>query len=164
MTEKQYRLNKWGTRLLKNNRPLFDWANESDDIVELLNEQEELIKRLKIIREEQTETILKQKRKIKELTAQLQIDDVCIKCKHHYLINYPESSKYDISKCKKEHEECSKEDIRFCEDFELKSDVGMTTKDCFHCYYAQSNEDGIHCYRKTRTKVKGTDTCEYYKK
>ena len=38
MTEKQYRLNKWGTRLLKNNRPLFDWANESDDIVDLLNE------------------------------------------------------------------------------------------------------------------------------
>ena len=32
-----------------------------------LNEQEELIKRLKQIREEQTETILKQKRKIKEL-------------------------------------------------------------------------------------------------
>lgn len=38
MTEKQYRLNKWGTRLLKNNRPLFDWANESDEIVDLLNE------------------------------------------------------------------------------------------------------------------------------
>ena len=43
-------------------------------------------------------------------------------------------------------------------------DDGMTTKDCFHCYYAQSNEDGLHCYRKTRTKVKGTDTCEHYKK
>lgn len=38
----------------------------------------------------------------------------------------------------------------------------MTTKDCFHCYYAQSNEDGLHCYRETRTKVKGTDTCEHY--
>lgn len=37
MTEKQYRLNKWGTRLLKNNRPLFDWTNESDKIVDLLN-------------------------------------------------------------------------------------------------------------------------------
>lgn len=46
MTEKQYRLNKWGTKLLKNNRPLFDWANESDDIVDLLNEQEERIKEL----------------------------------------------------------------------------------------------------------------------
>ena len=36
-------------------------------ICDKLNEQEELIKRLKTIREEQTETILKQKRKIKEL-------------------------------------------------------------------------------------------------
>ena len=63
------------------------------------------------------------KRKINELTAQLKTDegdDICIKCKHHYLINYPESSKYYISKCEKEHEECSKEYIRFCEDFELE--------------------------------------------
>ena len=37
MIEKQYRLNKWGTRLLKNNRPLFDWTNEADEIVDLLN-------------------------------------------------------------------------------------------------------------------------------
>ena len=36
-------------------------------VCDLLNEKEELIKRLKTIREEQTETILKQKRKIKEL-------------------------------------------------------------------------------------------------
>ena len=97
-------------------------------IGDLLNEQEETIQRLKTIREEQIQTILKQKRKIKELTAQLQTDeedDICIKCKHHYLINYPKSSKYYISKCKKEHEECSKEYIRFCEDFEfeLEGDV-----------------------------------------
>ena len=95
------------------------------EVIDKLNEQEELINRLKQIREEQIETILKQKRKIKELTAQLKTDDeddICIKCKHHYLINYPESSKYYISKCKKEHEECSKEDIRFCEDFELKEE------------------------------------------
>ena len=38
MSEKQYRLNKWGTRLLRNNRPLFDWTNEGDYIVDLLNE------------------------------------------------------------------------------------------------------------------------------
>lgn len=37
MTDKQYRLNKWGTRLLKNDRPLFDWVNEGDKIVDLLN-------------------------------------------------------------------------------------------------------------------------------
>lgn len=38
------------------------------------------------------------------------------------------------------------------------------TNDCFHCAYAQSNEDGIHCYLNVRKKVKGTDTCEYYKR
>lgn len=94
-------------------------------VVDRLNEQEELIKRLKTIREEQTETILKQKRKIKKLTTQLQTEEeesVCTKCKHHHLIKYPESSKYYISKCKKEHEECSKKDIRYCKDFELKGD------------------------------------------
>ena len=48
MSEKQYRLNKWGTKLLKNNRPLLDWANESDDIVDLLNEQYNEIQRCKL--------------------------------------------------------------------------------------------------------------------
>ena len=45
----------------------------------------------------------------------------------------------------------------------LDDDV-MTTKDCFNCVYAQSNEDGINCYRETKKRVKGTDICEYYKK
>lgn len=41
--------------------------NTIDELINRLNEQEELIKRLKTIREEQTETILKQKRKMQEL-------------------------------------------------------------------------------------------------
>lgn len=47
-------------------------------VVNLLNENEqlkELIKRLKTIREEQTETILKQKRKILELEGMGDSDD-----------------------------------------------------------------------------------------
>ena len=40
---------------------------QAQKVCDLLNEQEELIKRLKTIREEQTETILKQKRKMQEL-------------------------------------------------------------------------------------------------
>ena len=52
MSEKQYRLNKWGTRLLRNNRPLFDWTNEGDYIVDLLNElsdeNEQLKQQLKL--------------------------------------------------------------------------------------------------------------------
>ena len=49
MTEKEYRLNKWGTKLLKNNRPLFDWTNESDEIVDLLNslnDENEMLKQI----------------------------------------------------------------------------------------------------------------------
>ena len=46
MTEKPYRLNKWSTKLLKNNKPLFDWANEGDNIVDLLNTQHETIQNL----------------------------------------------------------------------------------------------------------------------
>ena len=136
MTEKQFHLKiKWKNRekteayeivLYDGGQPLCELISVDDArlVRAVLNEQYALIKRLKTIREEQIQTILKQKRKIKELTAQLKTDeeDVCIKCKHHYLINYPESSKYYISKCKKEHEECSKEDIRFCEDFELKEE------------------------------------------
>ena len=71
------------------------------------------------------EIIDNQRRKIRELKAQLQIDDesVCIKCKHHYLIKHPlELREFYISKCIKEHDECSKEDIRYCEDFELTGD------------------------------------------
>ena len=41
--------------------------NTIDELINRLNGQEELIKRLKTTREEQTETILKQKRKMQEL-------------------------------------------------------------------------------------------------
>lgn len=64
MTEKQYRLNKWGTKLLKNNRPFFDWANESDDIVDLLNEQDE---RIREIEKENQEL----KKKVESMTKEL---------------------------------------------------------------------------------------------
>lgn len=43
-------------------------------------------------------------------------DDVCGICKHEYLVP---SGDYFIGKCKKGHKECSKEDIKYCEDFEL---------------------------------------------
>ena len=46
----------------ENDKPL-----TTKEVWEILNGQEELIKRLKTIREEQTETILKQKRKMQEL-------------------------------------------------------------------------------------------------
>lgn len=67
MTEKQYRLNKWGTRLLKNNRPLFDWTNEADDIVDFLNslnEENEQLKQQNILLMQQVDKL---QRYIKEL-------------------------------------------------------------------------------------------------
>lgn len=75
MTEKQYRLNKWGTKLLKNNRPLFDWANESDDIVDLLNEQGEEIKSLKL----ENQLLLEEMKEIRDkLSIYLEIKGVDI--------------------------------------------------------------------------------------
>ena len=44
-------------------------------------------------------------------------DDVCDICKHEYLVP---SGNYFIGKCEKGHEECSTEDIEYCEDFNLK--------------------------------------------
>lgn len=54
-----------------------------------------------------------------QLKQQLLCDSegVCDICNHEYLIP---SSKYFIAKCLKGHEECSKEDIKYCEDFELR--------------------------------------------
>lgn len=93
---------------------------------------------------------------------------------HYYQENGFASTEYviktfkDLKKAKSYAKFMNKEDkdaMYFVYEREFDDgDVEMTTKDCFHCYYAQSNEDGIHCYRKTRTKVKGTDTCEHYKK
>lgn len=75
MTEKQYRLNKWGTKLLKNNRPLFDWANESDDIVDLLNEQGEEIRSLKL----ENQLLLEEMKEIRDkLSIYLKIKGVDI--------------------------------------------------------------------------------------
>lgn len=44
-------------------------------------------------------------------------DDVCGICKHEYLAP---NGDYFIGECEKGHEECSKEDIKYCEDFKLK--------------------------------------------
>ena len=55
-----------------------------------------------------------------KLKAQLYCDSnegVCSICKHHYL---EKGNIFDISKCEKEHEECSKENLRHCKDFKLK--------------------------------------------
>ena len=55
-----------------------------------------------------------------QLKAQLYCDSdegVCRICKHHYV---EKGNIFYISKCEKGHEECSKEDLRHCKDFEIK--------------------------------------------
>ena len=54
-----------------------------------------------------------------QLKAQLYTDDegVCNICKHQYLVG--DNNGYYIAKCKKGHEECSKENVKHCEDFEI---------------------------------------------
>lgn len=49
-------------------------------------------------------------------------DGVCLICNNHYLVKGKTYDKYYISKCKKEHDECSTEILRYCKDFELKGD------------------------------------------
>ncbi len=56
-----------------------------------------------------------------QLKAQLLYDGdgVCNICNHQYLV---ETGKYYVAKCEKEHEECSKVDLQYCEDFKLARD------------------------------------------
>ena len=49
-------------------------------------------------------------------------ESVCILCKHMYTVKKSSSRMkgYHIAKCEKGHEKCSKEDVRYCKDFEFK--------------------------------------------
>ena len=43
--------------------------------------------------------------------------DVCDICKHQYLVK---SENYYIAKCEKGHDECSKDYLKYCKDFDIK--------------------------------------------
>ena len=62
------------------------------------------------------------KQQMKKLESQLYCpyDSICIQCNNEYLVRKKE---YYVSKCKKGHEQCSKVDVKYCDDFELKGDV-----------------------------------------
>ena len=68
MSRYQFNVNNFS---IEKDERFFAYVNiiNANQIVKLLNEQEETIERLKTIREEQIEVILKQKEKIKELEA-----------------------------------------------------------------------------------------------
>lgn len=96
MTEYQYNVNK---NTIEQDGKFIAYLNSFDayKIIKLLNE---------LVEENQI------------LKAQLfcDIDEgVCSICKHQYLV---ESGEYYIAKCEKEHSECSKVSLKYCEDFE----------------------------------------------
>lgn len=59
--------------------------------------------------------LVKENQKLK--TQLLHGDGVCDICKYEYLVK---TGEHYVSKCKKGHDECSKIDLAFCEDFEVK--------------------------------------------
>ena len=64
--------------------------------------------------------LLMMKEENEQLKAQLKKgEDVCSICKHQYLTKR-DTDKYYIAKCKKEHIECSKGTVNYCEDFKFK--------------------------------------------
>lgn len=65
---------------------------------------------------EKVNRIVKEKEQLKQQLL-YDGDSVCDICKHEYLTP---SGDYFISNCRKGHEECSKEDLRYCKDFEVK--------------------------------------------
>ena len=92
------------------------------EVVDLLNEQEELIKRLKQIRDEQIETILKLKRKIQELEKEIRTLKItyakCRDCQHANMYT-PEFAFLVIDpKCELDVKPINS-DTNACEDFEL---------------------------------------------
>ena len=54
-----------------------------------------------------------------QLKAQLYcpFDSICTQCDNEYLV---QKEYYYVSKCKKGHEQCSKVDVKYCDDFEVK--------------------------------------------
>ena len=93
-----------GTLIDMETRDTYDYVSE---VCPVLNKQEERIRELE--------------NENKQLKAQLEKGgDVCSICKYEYLVA---STEYYIAQCKKGHDECSKGDVDYCKDFELKGDV-----------------------------------------
>lgn len=119
MTEKRFTLHiVWfnyekteGEATLKNNgQPLLE------------SECVEDMRRLKDLLNELNDENEQLKQQIKKLESQLYCpyDSICINCVNEYLV---QKDKYYVSKCKKGHEQCSRTDVKYCDDFELKGDV-----------------------------------------
>ena len=94
--------------------------NELNDECDFLETENESLEDTAIRYVELYHKSLKENERLK---SQLYCDSdegVCIICNHHYLEKGKTYEKYYILKCKKGHEECSKMDLKYCDDFELK--------------------------------------------
>ena len=142
MTEKRFTMdnpNDWGFPITDNktgtvyNCNSNIWMKELVGVLNALNDENEQLKseniqltvdnkELKCTNNELYQENEQLKQQIKKLEAQLyKVEDgVCDICNNMYLV---QQGRYFVSKCKKGHDECSKMDLDYCDDFELKGDV-----------------------------------------
>ena len=50
-------------------------------------------------------------------------EGICNICKYFYLEVHKDMPQYYIGKCEKGHEKASKEDVKYCDDFDLKKEL-----------------------------------------
>ena len=106
MTEnKRFIIDDVGTLIDIQTRNTYDYVSDVCPLLNELNDENEQLKQ-----------------QIKKLESQLYCpyDSICINCVNEYLV---QKDKYYVSKCKKGHEQCSRTDVKYCDDFELKGDV-----------------------------------------
>jgi len=98
-----------------------EWLTDKE-VVELLNELHNKYIDEYTLRETLQLDLQRVEEENKELKAQLYCDDdsVCNICKHQQLIPDKVMQGFYTAKCEKGHKECSKEDLRHCNDFKLK--------------------------------------------
>ena len=141
MTENK-RFTSWGNRIKRNGTLLnieFKTKLDAKLCCKLLNQmdkdQKEYIDKLDEIfkwhKEHYGKSILDERLEFKsdcekeneQLKAQLKKgENVCDICKYQYLTKR-DTDEYYIAKCKKEHIECSKGNVNYCEDFECKDET-----------------------------------------
>ena len=92
-----------------------------DEVVNLLNKQDDEIKRLEEVSKKLRKKNTLLEKENEQLKAQLYCEDedgVCHICKYRYLIS--DGNSYYIAKCQKGYEECSMSGRKYCDDFNLK--------------------------------------------
>lgn len=123
MTEKRFNL--VGSYLYDDDECVshFDDLKHREEIVNLLNELSDENEQLKHDATVLISSNSDYRKENEQLKAQLYYrgDSVCSICEYQKLLK-SDIDGYYTAKCKKGHEECSKIDLNYCEDFELVGD------------------------------------------